>query len=92
MKKDKGTKGQRDKGTVSVPANISEGAARNQTKEYIRFLRISQGSLSELETLFIICTNLGFLDETKSINTQGKMAKIRAQLTGQIKALSRKLT
>lgn len=34
---------------VSVPANISEGAARNKPKEFIRFIRISFGSLSELE-------------------------------------------
>ena len=39
---------------VSVPANISEGSARNYTKELIRFLRIAQASLSELETLIQI--------------------------------------
>ena len=35
---------------ISVPSNISEGAARNHTKEFIQFLFISQGSLAELET------------------------------------------
>ena len=34
---------------VSVPANISEESARNYTKEFIRFLRIAQASLSEFE-------------------------------------------
>ena len=35
---------------VSIPSNISEGEARNSDKDYIRFLYISLGSLSEIET------------------------------------------
>ncbi|MFH1937548.1 MAG: four helix bundle protein, partial [Bacteroidota bacterium] len=56
--------------------------------EYIRFLGISQGSLSELETLLIISTNLGFLDEERSKFIQGFMVKIRAQLAGLMKSLN----
>ena len=35
---------------ISVSANISEGAARNTKKEFIQFLHMAQGSLSELDT------------------------------------------
>src|SRR4030066_493381 len=45
---------------VSIPANISEGASRHSTKEYIQFLYISLGSASEIETLLLIVGNLNF--------------------------------
>ncbi|PJC75307.1 MAG: hypothetical protein CO012_03670 [Syntrophobacterales bacterium CG_4_8_14_3_um_filter_49_14] len=35
---------------VSIPSNISEGAARGGDREFIQFLIIARGSLSELET------------------------------------------
>ncbi len=47
---------------VSIPANIAEGYGRNSTQDYIRFLRMANGSLFELETLLEICRNLSFID------------------------------
>lgn len=40
---------------VSIAANIAEGYGREQTGAYIQFLRVSQGSLKELETHLMIC-------------------------------------
>ena len=44
--------------SVSVPSNISEGAARKSDKEFIQFLYIALGSLSELETQYLIAVRL----------------------------------
>ena len=47
---------------ISIPSNIAEGAARNSKKEFLQFLHISLGSVSELETQLIIANRLGFLN------------------------------
>lgn len=46
---------------VSVPSNIAEGHTRGQTKDLIRFLGISRGSIAELETQLIISERLGYI-------------------------------
>ncbi len=52
---------------VSIPSNIAEGAARDSNKEYIRFLNISIGSLSELETQIIIAKRLDYLSGNNEV-------------------------
>ena len=66
--------------TVSIPSNIAEGFGRNSTKSYVNFLKISRGSLYELETQLIIAEKQKFisdLDLLQSINEliseEGKM-------------------
>jgi four helix bundle protein len=50
---------------VSVPANIAEGNGRELRGPYIQFLRISQGSLKELETHLIIAHRTGIAEESE---------------------------
>ena len=47
--------------SVSVPSNIAEGYGRNSKQDFIRFLRISMGSLFELQTQLRIAYNLHFI-------------------------------
>ena len=52
---------------VSVPSNIAEGAARNSTREFLQFLSIARGSLSELETQVILAEDLGYLNDKRPL-------------------------
>lgn len=70
---------------VSVPSNIAEGAARGSTQEFIRFLHISQGSLSELETQLLIAQRLNYIQDISGILASINQAS--AQLGGLIKHL-----
>ena len=46
---------------VSLPSNIAEGASRASTKDFIRFLNISTGSLAEIETQLVIAERIGYI-------------------------------
>lgn len=46
---------------ISIPSNISEGAGRNNPKEFSQVMGIAQGSVAELETQLIISRELSFL-------------------------------
>ena len=48
---------------VSVPSNIAEGYARGSEKDKLHFLRISSGSMSELDTQISLSNKLGYISK-----------------------------
>lgn len=70
---------------VSIPSNIAEGAGRQHVKEYIQFLYISSGSLSELETQLEIALQLKYVKSIDNLNE--KIIRIRQMITKLIKSL-----
>ncbi|MHB1058433.1 MAG: four helix bundle protein [Rhodanobacter sp.] len=50
---------------ISIPSNIAEGAARRSTPEYLRFLSMARGSLSELDTQLQIAERLAYVSDTQ---------------------------
>ncbi len=75
---------------VSVPANISEGAARMKSAEFHYFLRISFGSLAELETLLLLAVDFGYLKSDEYEPLQKKIILVSAQLSGLLRAIKAK--
>jgi four helix bundle protein len=75
---------------VSIPSNIAEGAARNHSKEFIQFLFVSLGSLSELETQIIISVNLNFLRNDDSTKIQNELTELRKMILGLIRHIGNK--
>jgi len=73
---------------VSVPSNIAEGAGRYSDKEFLQFLYIARGSLSELETQLILSADLGYLKNIKDYTR--RMEGIRKMISGMIKHLKTK--
>jgi four helix bundle protein len=48
---------------ISIPSNLAEGAARGTRNEFIHYLHIARGSLSELHTQLELAKRLAYLEE-----------------------------
>jgi len=51
---------QMQRAAVSIPSNIAEGQAKKSTRDYIRHLNISLGSLAELDTQLLLSSDLDY--------------------------------
>lgn len=69
----------------SVPSNIAEGAGRQTRKEFINYLHIAQGSLSELDTHLELARRLGYLGQDSWTALDGKVERIDKMLSGLIR-------
>jgi four helix bundle protein len=72
---------------ISYPSNIAEGAARFSRKEFIQFMYIALGTLSELETQVIISLRLGYYSDE---NLLGEIELLRRMTLNFIKYLKSK--
>jgi len=71
---------------VSVPSNIAEGAARHTKKEFVNFLHIAQGSLSELDTQLELSRRLTFVDAVSWKELDDKLQEEDRILSGLIRS------
>lgn len=82
---------QMQRAAVSVPANIAEGCGRDTTKDLLRHLSISQGSLAELRTLLVIVRRRSFATEDLLATLETSAARIGRMLVGLQRSLRTKL-
>ena len=77
--------GQIRRAGISIPSNIAEGAARQTRKEFVNYLHMAQGSLSEMDTLLELARRLEFLplDDWNALDSE--MERIDKMLSGLIR-------
>ncbi len=56
----------------SVPANIVEGSSRGTKKDYLHFLHVARGSLSETQYFIHLAQRLGYLENPEPLITQSR--------------------
>lgn len=74
---------------VSLPSNIAEGAARQTRKEFINYLHMAQGSLSELDTQLVIANRLEYMSFETLKEIENAIETISKMITGLIKSLKK---
>lgn len=81
---------QLNRAVISIPSNIAEGWGRELSKNYLQFLRVSRGSLMEVETMILISKNLNYINEKDFLEITKKIEEIRKILHGLIKSIHQK--
>jgi four helix bundle protein len=82
---------QMHRAAVSIPSNIAEGYSRKTTKEFIRFILISYGSINELETQLLIAKELNFIQEDVFLDCQLLLEEVSKMLNALVISLKKKL-
>ena len=71
----------------SVRANIVEGSSRDSKRDYLHFLYIARGSLSETRYFIHLSARLNYLKKEESNHLSGQTIETLSCLAGLIKAV-----
>lgn len=72
---------------ASVAANIAEGHGRETTGSFVQFLRVSQGSLKELETHLLLAARVGITEPSAVEQILGRCEALGKMLRRLIRSL-----
>jgi four helix bundle protein len=86
-----GLTNQMRRAAISISSNIEvgEGAVRQTKREFVQFLHMAQGSLSELDTHLEFSKKLDYLKEDNLQVLSSLMNEIDKMITGLIKSLKK---
>ena len=76
---------------VSIRSNIAEGQSRGR-REFIHFLSIAKGSLSEVETQIAIALRLGYVKAADTARLDGLAAEVGKLLNGLSRSIEKLAT
>jgi four helix bundle protein len=66
----------------SINANLAEGSARGTDRDFLRFVRIALGSVSELEYHLVLARDLNFVPEEDFRRLEKQRREVGAMLSG----------
>ena len=84
-----GLKSQLNRCSVSVPSNIAEGSSRSSDKEFSHFIKISLGSLFELETQITLAYEFKLIQKTDFENLLDSIVRLQKMITNFLKTLNK---
>jgi len=73
--------------TISIMSNIAEGYDRASKKEFIQFLTIARGSVTEVQTQLVISNDVGYIDDSDYKRMFNQTIEIHKMINGLIKSL-----
>ena len=75
-----GLRDQMMRAAISISSNIAEGAERNTTRDFARFLDIARGSAAELRTQLYIAVRADMVSEAKANELIKELKEISSML------------
>jgi four helix bundle protein len=85
--KDYGFRDQIQRASISAMSNIAEGFDRSSNKEFIQFLVIARGSVSEVKSLSYAALDIGYIDESTFSRISEHCFKLANLINGFIRYL-----
>lgn len=82
---------QMNRSAISITSNIAEGWGRSSTKDFLRFLYISRGSIAELETQFILANDLKYINDETLLTIEQQLTELNKMLASLITKLNQRI-
>ena len=77
---------------ISISSNIAEGSSRESKRDYLHFLYIARGSLSEAQYFIHLARRLGYLGEAQAQGLTDQTKRTFGCLHGLIQAVEKETT